>query len=471
MKRIITYATLFIFALQVKAQVTNNGNLQIHAGATVAGLGNFTNTSSGVLVNNGTLYLKANISNDQASMAVGTGTLHLDGSSAQTISGSQTFRTYNLVTNNAAGIIVNNNLSISNTHTFSAGVITTSATPNYLVYEAGASYSGDNDSRHVNGWVKKTGNTNFIFPVGNGSMERTVALTSLSESSEFNVRYVTPAPNTSQLVIPVLSIQPSEAWIVNRVSGGSASVNMNWDHNKVQFPYWMVPEILVTRYTGANWVDAGGAGTASGSVTATGTITSASTSSFGHFTFGSMAYAVPSKLLSFAAKRANNYTEITWQAANEYNLAYYTVERSDDNIHFYPVEQVAGRNIAGTQHYLAKDHKAINNAAFYRLRSIDTDKKEALSKVVVVTDSQINSLTLLTNPVHDKISLMADGNISGLYNYTINSIGGQLVQRGTLVMQGAGKYELKLDKYPAPGTYSLVIKNADHIYTFKFIVK
>ena len=38
--------------------ITNNGNLQIHTGANMAAFVNFTNASTGALVNNGTFYVR-----------------------------------------------------------------------------------------------------------------------------------------------------------------------------------------------------------------------------------------------------------------------------------------------------------------------------------------------------------------------------------------------------------------------------
>src|SRR5690349_2021160 len=125
----------FGFAVHGQQAVTNKGNMQVHAGSSVTSFGNFTNASTGAIVNNGNLYVKGNITNDQASMTAGAGTLYLNGSSTQTINGSQSFKTYHLNTNNGNGITLNNNLSVSGVHTFAAGVITTSAAPNYLVYE------------------------------------------------------------------------------------------------------------------------------------------------------------------------------------------------------------------------------------------------------------------------------------------------------------------------------------------------
>jgi hypothetical protein len=110
MSKTLAFFVFVLSAASMQGQmgVTNNGNLQVHTGGSIASYSNFTNSATGALVNHGALYLKGNVTNNQASMAAGTGTLHLNGSSAQAIGGSQTFRTNNLNTNNSAGITLNN---------------------------------------------------------------------------------------------------------------------------------------------------------------------------------------------------------------------------------------------------------------------------------------------------------------------------------------------------------------------------
>jgi hypothetical protein len=124
------------------------------------------------------------------------------------------------------------------------------------------------------------------------------------------------------------------------------------------------------------------------------------------------------------------------------------------------------------QSYLVKDKKPLNHIAFYRLKCFDINGREKLSKVVAVTEDYKNSrLLLLTNPVHDKITLRADGLAGGVFNYAISSPNGQLMQYGILSIQTAGEYDLVFDKFPAPGLYLLTVKNAEHTYSFKFVVK
>jgi hypothetical protein len=475
MKKTIIPITLFLFCVHTNAQqaVTNSGNLQIHTGASVSGFDNFTNVSTGVLVNNGNLYIKGIITNDQSSMTTGAGTLYLDGSIAQAVNGSQAFKTYHLNTNNSSGITLNNNLSVSGTHTFTSGLITTSATPNYLIYEAGSSYTGDGNSRHVNGWVKKTGSTNFIFPLGNGTVERTIALNSLSVSSEFNAKYFANTPNSYYMQSPpVWDVNESEYWSIGKVSGGTATVAMNWDNSKVYFPNWIVADILVAGYNGSLWTNNGGASTASGTAATTGTVASNSISAFSLFALASRSYILPLTLLSFTAYRQNNYTRVDWITEREYDTDHFVVERSDDGVRFYDIAKAGARNSGNTEVYSYDDHAPLVNIAYYRLRSVGIDRKEILSRVVSVKGKNPDDLlTLVVNPVYDQVILDASSRLNGVFHYRIHGINGQLVQEGKLIIQnGGGQYKLPLKGSPEPGAYTLQVTKGPQSFRFKLII-
>ncbi len=432
--------------------------------------GNFTNSSTAALTNNGSLYVKQDLSNDQSSMAIGTGTLILNGTSAQSVNGSQKFKTYKLQTNNSSGITLNNDLSVSNVHTFSAGIITTSSTPNYLIYEAGSSYSGDGDSRHVNGWVKKIGNTLFTFPVGNATIERTMALTTLSATSEFNVKYDAPTPNRYNALAPLLYIDPHEYWIVNEVSGGTALVTLNWNNAKVALPPWNNTDIHVASWDGTNWASEGG--TAIGNPATTGFVTSSNhVSLFNKFTFGGEAFPLPLTLISFNAKRVGNYTAISWTTEDEQNVDHFIAERSDDGNNYYSVAQLPARNTSWSQFYSTVDNKPINHIAYYRLRSIDIDGKQKISRIVpILVNETANNLVLLTNPVYDHITLVAGAQLNGSFNYHINTVTGQIILEGKLVIQNGGQYELPLKENLQKGVYTLLVNNTQQSFSYRLVV-
>lgn len=473
MKRYLLFllANVMVLASAAQTAATNTGTLYISGGGDVFyAASDFTNNSGSSLTNNGSLYVKGNLSNSQSSMTAGTGTLYLNGTSAQTLSGSQPFKTYHLNTNNSAGITLNNDLSVSGTHTFAAGVIATSATPNYLIYESGSSYSGDGDTRHVNGWVKKIGSTNFTFPVGDGSVERTVALSSLSASSEFNVKYSATTPNSYTMVTPVWDVNEPEYWTINRVSGGTAVVTLNWNYSKVYFPNWVVSDILVTGYNGSAWTDFGGAGTASGTASTTGTVSSSATSSFNLFTFGSRTYVLAMSLTGFTAARNSGSTQLAWTSENDNGVASYQVQRSDDGAAFTTFATIASQQRTGKASYTSTDIRPISGEAYYRLVWQELSGKTQYSRIITLREgSTAPMLTLLSNPVKNRIQLSASGTRAGSYRYWISNAGGQAIQQGFIQVQGDGIYTIPVTALR--GYYFLNLSLGSENYRFKVLVE
>ncbi|HTL09806.1 MAG TPA: T9SS type A sorting domain-containing protein [Chitinophagaceae bacterium] len=463
-------ALLSAAALHAQTDLQNNGTLFVSGPSTILYVnGSFNNASGAALTNNGNFYVLQNINNAQAAMATGTGTLYLSGSALQSVAGTQPFKTFNLVTNNAAGITLNNDVSVSGIHTFTAGVLSSSVTPNYLIYEAGASYTGDADTRHVKGWVTKNGNTAFVFPVGNGTVERTIAINALSAASVFNANYAGATTNTGNLASPLVTVDPNEYWIVNKVSGGTATIGMNWDNSKIAMPPYLLTNIRVANYTGGLWTQAGSGAT--GNVATTGTISSNTLSAFGPFTFGSLSFALPVHLLQFSASILNQNALVKWTTSDEINVHYYEVQRSDDGFSFYTIGQLPARNLTAVQQYSFTDTKALNTVTYYRLKSVDTDGKTKLSDIVTLNSNTITERTMaVANPAHSSLHVTAS-NLSGDFEYRINTLSGQTLQQGILHLAGSGSYEIYLSPVVKNAMYILQVQKAGFNFTRKILVQ
>ncbi|MEO7306857.1 MAG: hypothetical protein ABIR78_09975 [Ferruginibacter sp.] len=465
MKKIISLLlTCFVTGSFVHAQANlhNTGILFVNNSIDTLYInGDLTNTSTAALSNNGKVYVKQNLVNDQASMSAGTGTLYLNGTAAQTVSGTQVFKTYDLFTNNAAGILLNNNLSVAGTHTFSSGMINTSATPNYMIYEAGSSYTGSADNRHVIGWVKKRGATDFIFPVGNNLYQRTIALINLTASGEFNVKYNRGlTPNYTSRFDPLVIVDSSEYWTINKIIGAAAMVAMNWDNSKVPFPNIQMSSTRVANYDGSVfWRNIGGTG--SGSALTTGNVTSNSVSVFNNnFTFGSVSYVLPLNIISFTALRMTGYTRLNWTIGNEMNVDRYELQRSDDGTNFYTIAVRSAYNRNGTELYSYDDSRILPGTVFYRLKINKTGNQVTYSYLLVVRENNSNkNFYVITNPVSSSIEIYADAAVKGVYNYTIANTDGQVMQSGILEIKFAGVQSIKLNPVFVPGAYILNVKN------------
>lgn len=471
MKKAFIYIGLLLLSagrIIAQTDVQSTGILYVSTGTdTLYITGAFTNTSAAALTNNGRLYVKQNLTNGQASMAVGTGILILNGTSNQTVAGAQPFKTFNLITDNTAGFTLNANLDVSGAHTFTNGVIATSVTPNYLIYQAGASYSGAADGRNVNGWVKKFGNTNFTFPVGNGTYLRDVALNSISSSSEFNVKYSGSTPNTSNVTAPIMLVDANEYWSIVKVSGGSAQVAMNWNNSKVPFPNYVLTAIRATWYNGAFWTDQGGS--ASGNILTTGNITSNSVSSFGSFTFGSIDFYLSMQFVSLHATRNAGYNLVQWKTADESNVRHYNIERSFDASLFSSIGTVAA---IGGGDYTFRDMSPSEKTTWYRIRGVDNDGKTKYSPVVMVAGLSSSPIfEVAGNVVSRYIHIMASVEYKGNYEYSIVNAAGQVLQKGNLSIANAGISSIEVNSAVGHGVYFLNIQNAQHRLAAKVNVR
>jgi len=474
MKRKLLFLLFIALGKTVLAQeaLQNTGNLQIHTGASITGFGAFTNASSGVLINNGSYYMKGNLTNEQASMAAGSGTLYLDGNSAQTVGGSQPFKTYHFNTNNSSGISLNTNFSVSGLHTFTNGLIATSSTPNYLIYEAGSSHTGVGDSRHVNGWVKKYGITNFTFPVGDATYQRTIAISNLSATSEFNCRYYVATQNIFNLLSPVVQVKANEYWQLDKISGGTAQIILNWDHSKVPMDNVLLTDILAAPYSGGNWIDGGGATTATGVVTTTGSVTSSARSTFGAITLGYETFPVPLKLISFTAERRQGTSTLHWITENEQSVSHFDVQRSYDAVNYSTIGNVAARNRSQQENYFFDDRSPLKGFAWFRIRSIDIDGKFSYTRIAVVSenDLQSNSFVVL-NPVRDAVTVFNKTGRDGLFDYSLYNSGGQLIIKGNVGMTSNGGAALPLPPQTAAGIYILELRNDKTQFRQKVLIE
>jgi hypothetical protein len=459
-----------LFAIQVvlaQTAVTNTGILHISGGTDVLyAAGNFTNNAGALLTNNGQLYVRGNLTNGEVSMSPGTGTLILNAPSAQSVNGTQAFRTFNLTTNNTAGITLNNSLSLSGTHTFIAGNITSASSSNFLVYESGSSHTGAGDGKAVTGWVKKLGTTDFIFPVGNASYLRTIAISNLSGGSEFDATYSGATTNANTLSSPIVSINQYEHWTLNKQSGGTAQVILNWDKSKVNFPSYTLSDILSSRF-GGSWVSTGG--TATGSVSTSGSIMSAAQSTFGPFVIGSSIMALPLHLLSVTARRSDDYTTISWKTANEENVAWHEIQKSSSSNNFHTIGRIAAKN-QKEQTYQHIDPAHLNGTCYYRIKSIDQDQKFTYSSIVSVTQkSGIEALNLFINPVKTNIMINGAKPFQN-YHYSLYSIDGKLIQRGS-VHASTHLLSISLTSGIAPGSYVLKMDGKGQELSKKIIIE
>lgn len=387
-------------------------------------------------IGNNSLSVRYDITNC-GTLSNNTGSVVCNSTSAyaqiQHFSGSGTFNLKSLHLNNthssspslslSAAATVNGTLHLTN------GILYTTSTNILSLSNTAVSTSGSSAS-FVSGPMRKTGNTNFVFPVGKGTRWRRCAVSSISTSDTYTAEYFyNPYSSTTPCNAPLTNVSLLEYWQVDRAGSGNAFLTLYWEAANTS-GITSCPNLTIGRWNGSSWDER--PGTTSGSCSGAGTgniITNAILTSFSPFTFGSRSYAnpLPVTLTSFTARPINkNKVLIEWNTASENNNDYFDVERSADGITFELVGKQNGKgNPNKASGYSIYDHKPYMGQSYYRLKQVDINGQETLSPLVPV---QINETTgeesiynIFPNPNAGEFTI--EGNVDGAEITIFNALG------------------------------------------------
>lgn len=313
MKKILTRCSLILvlFGTKTVAQTTNSGEMSILPGTIVSTGFDFNNTIDGTLTNDGEFFVYANFNNDGlVTFTSGqNGYTRFQGTAVQTISGTspaEFSKFYDVLFNNNTAqpaFHLSGDISISGTSDFMQGIVKNDDFGGLMVYENQAGhFNTDNDS-HVDGYVQKNGNEEFLYPIGDASFFRYAKIlpTSPNTSSDaFTGKYFFENSNPlypHQSRIGNLSqIDDKEYWTMDKTNGDSEiMLTLSWDQATTPSFIWgdLDPSnpdnetVTIARWDEDQdlWVDEGGIVEIGSNGIGTGSVTSFfTTSGFGVFT-------------------------------------------------------------------------------------------------------------------------------------------------------------------------------------------
>lgn len=269
----------------------------------------FVNTPTGTLINNGSVWYSHNFTNNGVVNFVNTLPTNpalslFSGSATQHIAGTGNTRFYGLFFGSdlvANAFSLEQNITVAHQIDFIKGIVVSSqATPetqtNMVLMENGSGWTNASDLSHVDGFVSKTGNGEFIFPIGDGGYYRPASISAPTAVTDcFTARYIYVNPNSAGYsrakgVNSITRVSDKEYWVVNRTAGTSdVQLTLSWDVTKTSAP---VPanlnKVKIVRWDGSQWITEGNIAT-TGNATA-GTVT-ANVTGYGIFTLA--IYTVP----------------------------------------------------------------------------------------------------------------------------------------------------------------------------------
>jgi len=373
---------------------------------------------------------------------------------------------------------LNTPLNIGLTATFTNGIILSSAT-NYLNFIAGSSASGFSNTSHVDGPVRKTGNSAFTFPVGNNGIYRGISISAPGNATDhFTAQYFKAGQSYGTTIDPSFAALSScEYWVLDRTNGTSnVAVTLSWNTPDCGASYVTdLPSLRVSRWNVSSWTDEGNGGT-TGTASSGTVVTSAAVTSFSPFTLASTqsANSLPVELLSFTAVVNGSAVDLNWATQSENNNDYFTIERSWDAIHFEEIGMIdGGGNNDFIQKYKFTDLHPLNGLSYYRLKQTDNDGAfDYLDLKTVNRDKLIDEdLSIYPNPLTgNQLRVYFNDLQKQELTLSIMDLSGKVWYSKTITVGSNGEYVADLTGKLTAGVYSVFVQTQTKQYTRKLVV-
>ncbi len=115
--------------------------------------------------------------------------------------------------------------------------------------------------------------------------------------------------------------------------------------------------------------------------------------------FRDISKVLPVALISFTAQMKEEYVQIDWKTATEFNNDYFVVQKSQDGIYFEDIDNIAG---AGNSNvlisYQSLDYYPYEGITYYRLKQVDYDGTTDYSNIAAVRNNPDDIIQVFPNP-------------------------------------------------------------------------
>lgn len=370
--------------------------------------------------------------------------------------------------------------------------------PGYFSVVDTASYTGCTDAVNIDGYIKKYGKGDFIFPVGNGKDLRTLEISSpLLVTDAYATAWIFGDPGiTTDPTAPFAGVHP-----VNMVQAPLAMVSAagQWDWQTgdagnlgtgttgtgtgltitVSIPdmthFAKASDLRLAGWNGSNWIDLSGSATATGNAE-NNTLTGIMQAGITAVAIASISKQLPFNLDSFIATPADCHAVLNWATSNENGISSFVAEQSFDNIYFTAIGSVNASGINGQFHYTITATQA-SGKSYYRLKIIGKDGLVSYSKVIECFNSCSDPeyMKVYPNPVtsYDKLFVKFGTAYRGNAILIIYNATGQKILENHFVVSNADNLVPVEVRSLASGAYfiSLLTENRKQIGSVQKFIK
>lgn len=197
------------------------------------------------------------------------------------------------------------------------------------------------------------------------------------------------------------------------------------------------------------------------------------------WTLSRNASPLPVTFLNFEARTEGENVNLFWSTATELNNDYFTIERSENSLHFKSLGKIKGAGNSSTAlHYGFHDispgsGEREEEIFYYRIRQTDFDGKYSFSNTIAVRVTNKNSpFYVYPNPSNGKeLFFRTNFPDSKQWQVAVFEISGKEVFSKTVNCENIRLQALNFEKQLVKGSYLLTVKSGNDIYRQKLIIQ
>lgn len=471
--KIIPYLLVLFFVLlcqSVIAQhlINESSYINISSGTYLNVLGDIRNEGTGTINNGGLYSVSGDITNNASNMMnTGTGDVKLNGTSMQSLAGTNDIIFYNLdIDNSSVGIILNRGISVSNNLNMTDGNIDLN---NYTI-----------DLGTTGVLTNETASARIYGSSGVIQATRDLNAPSADDVAGLGLEITSSANmGTTQISRGHEAQSAAGGGIlgIERYYDVSPANNTGLDAS-ITFNYY---DVETTGHTEANlvsWksIDGGSTWTNEGGTvnTTANQLTHSGIDGFSRWTLSDQVNnPLPVELLTFTARLTSlNQVQLDWVTATEINSKHFEVLRSQNGEDFEWIGTVDAQGFSEYEiAYEFLDERPYLGQSYYQLRMVDLDGTFEYSEVKPIYISTFSdNITLYPNPVNNQAVLHIKGlpDNKDVIFYLFNTLGQQIME---IPISQLPAYDIKLEDFPAATYFYLIKENTRILKTGQLIIQ
>ena len=178
---------------------------------------------------------------------------------------------------------------------------------------------------------------------------------------------------------------------------------------------------------------------------------------------------LPLVLGDFSAKKVEkNHAQLNWTTLQEYNTAYFDIEKSHDGQSFEKIGTIkASSHSTDNRSYSFNDNDLLSGQVYYRLRMIDADERFSFSNIQSLNFDKSVDISVYPNPIGAGKTLMFKTNLEEMFDITISDVSGKKILK---VTSSTPDTQLNTEGW-SKGLYLFELKSKTHWRFGKIVVE